>query len=94
MTKNFTKKEISNNLSHETGFPFSLSKKLTENLILILADLIKKGNLNLKNIGTFNLIEKKERIGRNPKTKEEHTISKRKVISFTSSKNLNKFLNQ
>ena len=30
--------------------------------------------LNLKNIGTFKIINKKERIGRNPKTKEEFYI--------------------
>ena len=94
MTKNLTKKEISKNLTLETGFPLPLSKKLTESLIITLIDLVKRGNLNLKNVGKFNLIEKKERIGRNPLTKDEYTISKRKVISFTSSKNLNKFLNQ
>ena len=51
-------------------------------------------NLVLKNIGTFKLSKKNERIGRNPKTKEEFLISKRKSIRFIVSKNLTKILNK
>ena len=49
--------------------------------------------LVLKNIGTFKLSTKNERIGRNPKTKEEFLISERKSIRFIVSKNLSKVLN-
>ena len=55
--------------------------------------MIKNNNLVLKNIGTFKLSTKNERIGRNPKTKEEFLISKRKSIRFIVSKNLSKVLN-
>ena len=41
----------------------------------------------------FVLKEKKERIGRNPKTKENFIIKKRKVITFKTSKNLIKLIN-
>ena len=51
---------------------------------------IKKGDFNLKNIGTFKLIEKKEREGRNPMTGERFIISERKTVVFNSSKNMNK----
>ena len=92
--KNITKKEISESLSQRTGFPLSLSKKLVTNLLNIMSDQIKKDNLIIKNIGSFNLIVKNERIGRNPKTKEEFIINKRKTISFSSSKNLTDYLNE
>ena len=55
--------------------------------------MIKNNDLVLKNIGTFKLSKKNERIGRNPKTKEEFLISKRKSIRFIVSKNLTKVLN-
>ena len=93
---NLNKKDISKDLSSITGYSISFSQKLIDEYLDILSLLIKKGNLNLKNIGKFKVINKKERIGRNPKTKEEFLINSRKSISFASSKNLsnkaNKFL--
>ena len=47
----------------------------------------------LKNFGTFKILNKNERIGRNPKTKEIHIIKKRKTISFVPSKAFIKKLN-
>ena len=92
--KNITKKEIAESLSQNTGFPLSFSKKLVNSLLNIMREQLKKNNLIIKNIGSFKLIEKNERIGRNPKTKEEFIICKRKSISFLSSKNLTNYLNE
>ena len=92
--KNITKKEIAVSLSQNTGFPLSFSKKLVNNLLSIMCEQLKRNNLIIKNIGSFKLIEKNERIGRNPKTKEEFIICKRKSISFLSSKNLTNYLNE
>ena len=92
--KNITKKEIAESLSQNTGFPLSFSKKLVDNLLNIMCEQLKKNNLIIKNIGSFKLIEKNERIGRNPETKEEFIICKRKSISFLSSKNLTNYLNE
>lgn len=44
--------------------------------------------------GTFSKKNKKSRIGRNPKTKEEKIISSRNVISFKPSKFLIKKINR
>ena len=93
---NLTKIDIIKNLSAKTGYPISFSKKLIEDLIKIISKDMKTGNINLKNVGSFKLINKKERIGRNPKTNEKFLIKSRKSVSFTPSKkilnNLNKFL--
>ena len=80
-------------LSNKTGFPISFSKKIVDDLLIIFTEMIKNNDLVLKNIGTFKLSKKNERIGRNPKTKEEFLISKRKSIRFIVSKNLSKILN-
>ncbi len=84
----FKKIDLSKNISEKIGVSVSLSKKLTEDLLEILSNKIKDNDLNLKNVGSFRIIDKKDRIGRNPKTKEEFIIKSRKSISFTASKNL------
>ena len=45
-------------------------------------------DLSINYIGSFKINQKNERIGRNPKTKEEHLIKSRKVISFKKSNKL------
>ena len=92
--KNITKIEIAKILSKRTGLSLLYSKKILNDLIQIMIKQLKDNNLILKNIGTFKIISKNERIGRNPKTKEEFLIKKRKSISFISSKNLTKIINQ
>ena len=91
--KNISKIDISKALSKETGFPISMSKKLIKDLIDIILDLFKKEQLILKNIGSFKIIKKKERSGRNPKTMEIFKISERNVISFIPSKKLLDLIN-
>jgi len=86
--KKLKKKDIIDNLGKKTGFSLNLSKKLINDLVIILIEDIKSGSVNLKNVGSFKLIKKKERVGRNPKTKEEFIISSRKSISFTTSKKI------
>mgnify|MGYP001496937602 FL=1 len=85
---NYTKNDIVNNLSFKTGFSLILSKTLVNNFFEALSYLMNNNKLSLKNIGTFKLIKKKERIGRNPKTKEEYLIKSRISISFLPSKKL------
>ena len=85
---NYTKNDIVSNLSFKTGFSLILSKTLVNNFFEALTYLMNNNKLSLKNIGTFKLIKKKERIGRNPKTKEEYLIKSRISISFLPSKKL------
>ena len=92
-SNNITKVDFFRNINNKTGFPISISKKIVDDLLIICAEMIKNNELVFKNIGTFKLSKKNERIGRNPKTKEEFLISKRKSIRFVVSKNLDKILN-
>ena len=85
---NLTKIDIVKELSKKTGYSLELSKILINNLLIVLISSIKKNKLSLKNIGTFRLINKSERIGRNPITKENFVITSRKSISFIASKKL------
>ena len=94
MAKNFKRKDFIKNISSQTGYSSNFSKKLLNDLIEIFIDNIKKGNLILKNIGSFKLIKKAKRLGRNPKTGEEFVITSRKSVSFTASKNILEKLNK
>mgnify|MGYP001452030071 CR=1 FL=1 len=94
MRINLTKKEIINSIYMQLGF----SKKIIENLLddllsILLEDLIKYKKVKISKFGTFSIKEKKQRIGRNPKTKKEVLISARKVLIFKSSKELQKLVN-
>ena len=94
MTYNLKKIDIIKDLSIKTGYSSNYSKKVINELVDAILQIIKKGNLNLKNIGTFKIISKKERIGRNPKTKKEYVISQRKSVSFKPSTSLLTELNK
>ena len=85
--------DIIKDIKDRIGFSEPLSKKIIKDLIVILNNNIKNNFLILKNIGTFKIIDKKAREGRNPKTKERFIIKERKTVSFISSKKLIKFLN-
>ena len=90
MNRNFNKKDITLILSKKTGFSANYSNKLINDLVELIISILKENNLILKNLGSFRIIYKKKRIGRNPKTKEEYIISAHKVLSFTVSQNLSK----
>ena len=90
---NYKKIDIAKKISNKTGYPLSFTKKIVSYLTESLIDCIKNDSLIIKNIGSFTIIQKKERIGRNPKTNENFIITQRKSISFHPSKNILKKLN-
>ncbi len=92
--KNFKKIDLIKIISKQTGYSQNFSKKILYDLLGILNMNIASGFLNLKNIGSFKLLNKKKRVGRNPKTKEEHIITERKSVSFKASKEVTKYLSE
>ena len=75
------------------------SKKISENLLddilsIILKNIITHKKVKISKFGTFTLRNKKQRIGRNPKTKETKVISQRNVILFKPSKDFKEFINE
>ena len=89
-SKNFTKNEIINDLNSQTGISKNYISNIIEDLIKLLCDLIVLKKINIKNFGTFELLHKNERIGRNPKTNESFKISSRKSLVFRGSKDIKK----
>ena len=92
--KNLTKKDISNKIFHNLGFSKSLSSRIIDDFFeTMISQLIKTNKVKLSSFGTFEVIKKKERIGRNPKTKVEAKISARRVVKFKPSKLIKNKLN-
>ena len=92
---NTHKKNIIDNIFNTSGVPSSFAAKLVDDLILIMiSNIYSKKELKIKNFGTFNLKNKKKRIGRNPKNKTIHEILERNVITFKTSTKLNKIINK
>ena len=87
---NLTKKEISKFISKKIGLSNHYIDNVVEDLIVSLKETIIGGKLHVLNFGSFKIIYKKERVGRNPKTKIEYQIKAQKSLSFSSSKNLEK----
>tara|TARA_B100000035_G_scaffold310764_1_gene319161 strand:- start:1015 stop:1323 length:309 start_codon:yes stop_codon:yes gene_type:complete len=95
MRINLTKKDLVNLVYMQIGF----SKQVSENLIdeffsLIILNLKKEKKIKISKFGTFSIREKRERIGRNPKTKEIKIISNRKVVLFKPSKEFKELINK
>jgi len=94
MRINLTKKDLVNQIYMQIGFSKQISESLIEDFFsLIVKNLENEGKIKLSKFGTFSIRSKKSRIGRNPKTKEKKTISKRDVVLFKPSKEFKKFVN-
>ena len=93
--KNLTRKDLSDKIHKVLGFSKNFSSKIVDDFFELLADeLIKKNKVKISSFGTFKIINKKERIGRNPKTKVVAKISSRKVATFKPSLIIKEKLNR
>ena len=95
INKNFTRKDLSNKIFKNLGFSKNLSSKIVDDFFeTLISEIIKSNKIKISSFGTFNILHKKERIGRNPKTKIEAKILSRKVIKFKPSLMLKEKLNK
>ena len=84
--KNLTRKNLSNKINQILGFSKNFSLAIVDNFFeTIVTEIIKSDEVKISSFGTFKVINKKERIGRNPKTKVETKITSRKVVKFKPS---------
>ena len=83
-----TRESITKQLSSEFGIAYSVVYKKIDKILEIWSNEMINIDISINYIGSFKINKKNERIGRNPKTKEEHLIKSRKVISFKKSNKL------
>ena len=85
-SKTLTRTVLSEAVYRELGLSRAESAELVESVINHICEALIRGEqVKISGFGTFNIRNKKERIGRNPKTGLEAPITSRKVISFRPS---------
>ena len=78
-----TKQDIVNALVKKTELTQTQALVLTNQFFDQIIETLKNGEeVKLSSFGNFNVREKTQRPGRNPKTGEEVIISARKVVTF------------
>ena len=81
-----TKEKLTILLQDRLGISRQESRQLVERVFKIMKDTLTQGeDLLISGFGKFSVRQKKARRGRNPQTKENLTISARKVVVFKAS---------
>ena len=94
MSETLTRADLAVLIYNEVGISKTEASEIVDQFFEeIILDLIDGNSVKLTSFGTFSVRHKKERIGRNPKTKEEAIIDARRVISFRASKELKRKIN-
>ena len=78
-----TKEKLTDELYEKVG----LSKREADDFVDSFFDeirttLVRNEGVKLSSFGNFELRDKRQRVGRNPKTGEEKLITARRVVSF------------
>jgi integration host factor subunit alpha len=85
------KDDIVNNVMKKIKIDRNTARNLVESILRNIKNTLASGDrVMISGFGEFKVRHKKARIGRNPKTKLEHEISERKVVTFQPSKILRK----
>tara|TARA_B100001057_G_scaffold41743_1_gene37388 strand:+ start:4356 stop:4691 length:336 start_codon:yes stop_codon:yes gene_type:complete len=86
MDKTTTRSTLSESVFKNVGLSRNESSALVDSVFNeILKSLIQGDDVKISSFGTFIVRNKKERIGRNPKTGEEVPITARSVVTFRAS---------
>ena len=94
MRKNFTRNKLAERINVKLGYSKEEAKEFIEIFLnYIKVNMNARENIKISKLASFKVINKKERIGRNPKTRQDAIISERKVVSCKFSKNLKNKIN-
>jgi integration host factor subunit alpha len=83
MNMSLTKADIADRLFDEVGLNKREAKEFVDAYFEAIRKALERGeNVKLSGFGNFQLREKNQRPGRNPKTGKEIPISARRVVTF------------
>ncbi|MXP14566.1 integration host factor subunit alpha [Altererythrobacter confluentis] len=81
-----TRADLAETINRKLGFSRAESLDLVEAILTHMCEAMSSGeNVKISGFGSFVLRDKKERIGRNPKTGVEVPITPRRVMTFRAS---------
>lgn len=83
------KSELISAIAENSGLTKVDARKALDGFINAATETLKKGEkISLIGFGTFDITERKARVGLNPKTKEKIQIPAKKVIKFKAGSDL------
>ena len=89
-----TRADMASSVYEEVGLSRVESADLVDDVFDLMADgLVDSGVLKLSSFGTFQVRKEKARVGRNPKTGVEVTITPRSVVTYKASHILKEKMN-
>ena len=92
--KSITRFDLSDAVYRTVGLSRAESASLVELMLEELSDCIERGEtVKLSSFGSFVVREKRQRVGRNPKTGKQAVISARRVLVFKPSAVLKQRIN-
>lgn len=81
-----TRADLAETINRKMGFSRAESLDMVESILAHMCGAMGDGqNVKISGFGSFILRDKKERIGRNPKTGVEVPITPRRVMTFRAS---------
>jgi integration host factor subunit alpha len=81
-----TRADLADTINRKLGFSRAEALDWVEAILRHMCEAMSRGeNVKISGFGTFVLREKRERIGRNPKTGVEVPITPRRVMTFRAS---------
>jgi len=84
-----TRADLAETINRKMGFSRAESLALVEAILGKLCHAMAEGeNVKISGFGSFILRDKRERVGRNPKTGVEVPITPRRVMTFRASQKL------
>lgn len=84
-----TRAELAESITRSVGLSRADSLRMVESILEEMTGALERGEqVKLTGFGTFTLRDKRERVGRNPKTGVEVPITPRRVLGFRASQSV------
>lgn len=85
-TRTLTRADLTEAVFNAVGLSRNESAQIVEDILEELSSAVERGEtVKLSSFGTFQVRQKAERVGRNPKTGDEVPIAPRRVLVFRPS---------
>ncbi|MDR1043550.1 MAG: HU family DNA-binding protein [Candidatus Adiutrix sp.] len=89
-----TKAELTAQVAEETGLTRAASKEVLDSILAQITRTLKKeGRFALFGLGIFEVVKRKKRIARNPRTAEPAVVKAHQAVKFKAAKSLKETLN-
>jgi|TARA_B100001059_G_scaffold236800_1_gene290550 integration host factor subunit alpha len=88
-----TKRNIAKKISIELNRPITDSLEIVNSFVNLIKANSKNNKIKINKFGTFEYKKTPQRVGRNPKTKQEYKIKSFKRFVFSSAIELKKIIN-